>query len=103
LDGFGEVFTSAATFFGADLAGDGGAEGCGCVASFGGCLVERECFFGVGLGMSTAGATQAKMGFSGVAMTLSMASSSAFLLWVALASILMSRWASRPDGDGDVA
>jgi hypothetical protein len=57
----------------------------------------------VGLGMSIVGAVQAKMGFFGVAMTLSMASSSAFLLWAILAGVLMWRWASRQGGDGDSA
>ena len=55
----------------------------------------------VGLGMSAAGAVQAKVGFSGAAMALSMASCSAFLLWTTLAGVAMWRWASRPDSDSD--
>lgn len=43
----------------------------------------------VGLGMSAAGAVQAKIGFSRVAMALSMASCSAFLLWALVAAVLM--------------
>lgn len=49
-----------------------------------------------GLGMLAAGAAQASMGFSGVAMMLSMVSSSAFLLWAVLAGVLMWRRASLP-------
>ena len=49
-----------------------------------------------GLGMVAAGAGQASMGFSGLAMTLSMASSSAFLLRAVLVGVLMWRWASLP-------
>jgi hypothetical protein len=48
-----------------------------------------------GFGMAAAGAAQAAMGFSGLAMTLSMLSSSALLLWIALVGVLMWRWASR--------
>ena len=53
-----------------------------------------------GLGMVAAGAGQASMGFSGLAMTLSMASSSVFLLWSILAGVLMWRWASLPPSAG---
>ena len=56
----------------------------------------------VGLGMSTAGAVQATMGFSGVAMTLSMASSSAFLLWAVVAAVLMWRLTFRQGGGRDL-
>ena len=56
-----------------------------------------------GLGMAEAGAAQAAMGFSGLAMTLSMLSSSVLILWMALVGVLMWRWASRLDGDSDGA
>jgi hypothetical protein len=54
-----------------------------------------------GLGMLVAGAVQASMGFSGLAMALSMLSSSVFLIWAILASSLMWRLASQSDGDRD--
>jgi hypothetical protein len=51
-----------------------------------------------GLGMSAAGAAQASMGFSGLAMTLTMLSSSVFLVWAIFVGILMWRWTSRSCG-----
>jgi hypothetical protein len=56
-----------------------------------------------GLGMAAAGAAQASTGSSGLAMALSMLTSSVFLAWAALAGALMLRWATRSGGDGDAA
>ena len=56
-----------------------------------------------GLGMAAAGAAQASTGFSGLAMALSMLTSSVFLAWAVLAGALMRRWATRSGGDGDVS
>lgn len=56
-----------------------------------------------GLGMLAAGAAQASMGFSGLAMTLSMLSSSVFLIWAILAAFFMWRLASQSGGDSDAA
>jgi hypothetical protein len=55
-----------------------------------------------GLGMLAAGAAQASTGFFGLAMMLSMVSSSVFLGWAVLAGVLMWRLVSRPNG-GDAA
>jgi hypothetical protein len=52
-----------------------------------------------GVGMAAAGAAQASTGFSGPAMTLSMVSSSVFLVWAVLAGVLMWRAASRPKAE----
>ena len=49
-----------------------------------------------GLGMSAAGAAQASMGFSGLAMTFSMLSNSVFLVWAILVGIRMWMSAVRP-------
>jgi hypothetical protein len=56
-----------------------------------------------GLGTVAAGATQASTGFSGLAMTLSMLSSSVLLVWAILAGILMWRLAPRLASDCDAA
>jgi hypothetical protein len=56
-----------------------------------------------GFGMAAAGAAQASTGFSGLAMALSMLTSSVFLAWAALAGALMLRWATRSGSDGDAA
>jgi hypothetical protein len=53
-----------------------------------------------GAGMLAAGVAQASAGFSGLAMTLSMASSSVFLVWAATAGVLMWREASRLEAEG---
>jgi hypothetical protein len=55
------------------------------------------------LGMAAAGAAQASTGFSGLAMALSMLTSSVFLLWAVLAGVLMWRWAFRSGDGGDAA
>jgi hypothetical protein len=46
--------------------------------------------------MSAAGAAQASMGFSGLAMTFSMLSNSVFLVWVILVGIHMWTSVVRP-------
>lgn len=56
-----------------------------------------------GLAMAVSGAAQASTGFSGLAMALSMVSSSVFLAWAVLTGASMWRSASRPGGDGDAA
>ena len=56
-----------------------------------------------GLGMAAAGAAQASMGFSGLAMTLSMLSSSVLILWLALVGAFRWRWASRSSSGSDGA
>jgi hypothetical protein len=48
-----------------------------------------------GWGMLAAGAAQASLGFSGLAMTLSMLATSTLLVWMILAGILMWRLASQ--------
>jgi len=48
-----------------------------------------------GLGMVATGAAQASSGFSALAMTISMTASSALLIWIILAGILMWRLAPR--------
>jgi len=52
-----------------------------------------------GLGTVAAGAAQASTGLSGLAMTLSMLSSSVLLVWAILAGVLM--WRSAPQLAGD--
>jgi hypothetical protein len=54
-----------------------------------------------GLGTVAAGAAQASTGFSGLAMTLSMLSSSVLLIWAVLAGLLMWRLAPRLAGNRD--
>jgi hypothetical protein len=56
-----------------------------------------------GLGMTAAGVAQASTGFSGPAMTLSMAASSALLVWAVLAGALLWRVPPRLADDRDVA
>lgn len=56
-----------------------------------------------GLGTVAAGAAQASTGFSGLAMTLSMLSSSVPLIWAILAGILMWRLAPRLADHSDAA
>ncbi len=53
-----------------------------------------------GLGLLVAGAAQASTGFSGMAMTLSMAVSAVLLFWVILVAVLMWRLAPLP-GDAE--
>jgi hypothetical protein len=50
-----------------------------------------------------AGAAQASTGFSGMAMTLSMAASAVLLLWVILAAVHMWRLAPQLGADGEEA
>jgi hypothetical protein len=56
-----------------------------------------------GLGMAAAGTAQASMGFSGLAMTLSMLATSMFLVWMILAGILMWRLAFTSSRDRNTA
>ena len=56
-----------------------------------------------GLGTVAAGAAQASTGFSALAMTLSMLTSSVLLIWTILAGILMWRLAPQLAGDSDAA
>jgi hypothetical protein len=48
-----------------------------------------------GLGLLAASTAQATTGFSGGAMTLSMAASAVLLLWIILVAVRMWRWADR--------